>query len=104
MGLSGHYIVLICIISVLGGSEWTLEDTIELKNITIPDPKIEIDLSRIYDDHYSQHDNCDMLGHHSNSQVILSPTHTTPGIIKTVAIPSLTTVESVKRMMSVKVA
>ena len=31
----------------VGGSEWVQEDTIELKNIYIPDPKAEIDLSCI---------------------------------------------------------
>lgn len=31
-----------------GGSEWLQEDVIELKNIFIPDPKAEIDLSCIW--------------------------------------------------------
>ena len=31
-----------------GGSEWNLEDTIELKNISIPDPQNEIDLNFIF--------------------------------------------------------
>ena len=39
-----------------GGSEWTLEDTIELKNISIPDPKTEIDLSLIYNNERNVND------------------------------------------------
>ena len=39
-----------------GGSEWTLEDTIELKNISIPDPKTEIDLSLIYNNERNLND------------------------------------------------
>ena len=31
----------------VGGSEWVQEDILELKNIYIPDPKAEIDLSCI---------------------------------------------------------
>ena len=39
-----------------GGSEWTLEDTIELKNISIPDRKTEIDLSLIYNNERNLND------------------------------------------------
>ena len=32
-----------------GGAEWVLEDKIDLKNISLPDPRLNIDLSYIYD-------------------------------------------------------
>jgi hypothetical protein len=35
-------------IDFVGGSEWLLEDTIELKNISVPDNHPEIDLNCIY--------------------------------------------------------
>ena len=37
-----------------GGSEWTLEDTIELKNINLPDIRSNIDLSVIYNNDVSK--------------------------------------------------
>ena len=33
-----------------GGAEWVLEDKIHLKNITIPEPRLNIDLRYIYDE------------------------------------------------------
>ena len=47
---------LIKIVFLTGGSEWTLEDTIELKNISIPDRKTEIDLSLIYNNERNLND------------------------------------------------
>ncbi|ELU10253.1 hypothetical protein CAPTEDRAFT_201231 [Capitella teleta] len=73
-----------------GGSEWTLEDTIELKNISIPEPRADIDLSLIYDND----------SHMEDDQVIVSPTLSTPAVVKTMPVPSPSTIRSVKQALS----
>lgn len=77
-----------------GGSEWALEDTIELKNIHIPDPKLDIDLSLIYDNDHPAEGSSD-----GPQQMIVSPTLSTPAIVRTVPVPSPSTVRSVRQLL-----
>lgn len=80
--------------AIAGGSEWTLEDTIQLKNISIPEAKTNIDLSVIYNNE-----------HHSDEEdgyMLISPTMTTPAIVKNVPIPSNATIQSVKKSLSIR--
>ncbi|XP_064619402.1 dmX-like protein 1 isoform X3 [Lineus longissimus] len=76
-----------------GGSEWVLEDTIELKNISIPDPKAEIDLSYIDSYHSPRHEEVKHL---------VSPTsgRGSSGMGRSASIPSLSTIFSVKKYIA----
>lgn len=80
-----------------GGSEWTLEDKIELKNVVISDPKIELDLSLIFDGDLDS-----QFTLQSPAQNLVSPTSMTPAIVRTVPVPSSATVKSVRRHLSNK--
>lgn len=80
-----------------GGSEWTLEDKIELKNVVISDPKIELDLSLIFDGEFDSQGTLQ-----SPVQNLVSPTSTTPAITRSVPVPSSATVKSVRRHLSIK--
>ena len=79
-----------------GGSEWTLEDTIELKNISLPETKDDIDLSYIFGGEHER----DMEGH---TTTLMSPTGSMPAIVKTVPIPSVATIQTIKRTLSSRV-
>ena len=74
----------------VGGSEWTLEDTIELKNICIANVKTDLDLAAIFgvDPHASHHD-----------EHLMSSTKSTPAITRT-SVPSATTIQCVRRSLS----
>ncbi|XP_064608806.1 dmX-like protein 2 isoform X2 [Liolophura sinensis] len=71
-----------------GGSEWTLEDTIELKNISIPDPGAEIDLSMITPTEPERPPPTD------------NRLSFTPKVSRTKSIPSLSTIQSVRRSIN----
>ncbi|XP_071118494.1 dmX-like protein 2 isoform X1 [Haliotis cracherodii] len=73
-----------------GGSEWVLEDTIELKNIKIPDPKAEIDLAQIF--------NPD--GSASKPVGGLSPSSSFANIPRTKSVPSLSTIHTVRKSIA----
>ena len=79
-----------------GGSEWTLEDTIQLKNINLPEIKCNIDLSVIYNNDHNSDDEGD-------GYVLISPTMATPAIVKNVPIPSNATIQSVKKTLNTRV-
>ncbi len=81
-----------CYVGCIGGSEWTLEDTIQLKNMTSAGLKANLDLVCIY-------------GREHLAYLDLQPAAATPsnaGMLakSTVAVPSLVTVQSVKRQLS----
>ena len=85
--------LLYCFVSchAVGGSEWTLEDTIELKNICISNVKTDLDLTAIYGgDHHA---------HPSHDESILSATKSSPAVTRT-SVPSATTIQCVKRSLS----
>ena len=79
-----------------GSSEWTLEDTIELKNITLPDIKNDVDMSLIYGGEQML---LDPDSGHIDGAVLISPTMSTPAIIHT-NVPSAATIQSVKRNLT----
>ena len=84
---------------ITGGSQWTLEDTIELKNIDIPDLKVEIDLSLIFNNELSGINGVDL----SSPSSRLSPSGASiPSIVRTTSVPSVATVQSVRRHLSTK--
>ena len=70
----------------LGGSEWTLEDTIELKNISLPELKSDIDLSVIFNNDRSPTDPYGPTGSVNYG--------------RTLTIPSPSTIKSVKKSLS----
>ncbi|XP_033750320.1 dmX-like protein 2 [Pecten maximus] len=80
-----------------GGSEWTLEDTIELKNISIPDPKAEIDLNFIFtaDNHSSRSSHYD-----DDSPGTLSPSSSLVNMTRTKSVPSLSTIFTVRKCIA----
>lgn len=81
-----------------GGSEWTLEDTIELKNISIPDPKAEIDLNFIFtadnpSPRSSPYDD-------DNNSGSLSPSTSLVSMTRTKSVPSLSTIFTVRKCIA----
>lgn len=80
-----------------GGSEWTLEDTIQLRNVVISDPKVDLDLSLIFDA-----DLCVEANLQSPPGSLVSPTTMTPAVVRTVPVPSSATVKSVRRYLNAK--
>ncbi len=74
-----------------------LEDTIELKNISLPEVKTEVDTTMIYNNDLLHLDDED-----AESAILISPTLSTPAIVKTVPIPSPTTIHSVKKTLNTK--
>ncbi|PVD19781.1 hypothetical protein C0Q70_20272 [Pomacea canaliculata] len=86
-----------------GGSEWVLEDTIELKDIKIPDPQVEIELSQvmltqqIFPPGLSLHNTpfSDIPG--------LTPTLSSAPMVsmpRTKSVPSLSTIQSVRKSIA----
>ena len=83
------HILTVTVVVAIGGSEWTLEDTIELKNICIANVKTDLDLAAIFGgDHHSSHD-----------EHLMSSTKSTPAITRT-SVPSATTIQCVRRSLS----
>ncbi|XP_074651608.1 dmX-like protein 2 [Tubulanus polymorphus] len=76
-----------------GGSQWNLEDTIELKNISIPDPKSEIDLRVIYGATGTSPDEP------TSSRI---PSLSQGKVHRSSSIPSLSTIYSVKKYIAEK--
>ncbi|KAK6180445.1 hypothetical protein SNE40_012599 [Patella caerulea] len=76
-----------------GGSEWILEDTIELRNIKIPDPKAEIDLSMIFSPDGG-------LGPREESRGGISPSSSFANMTRTKSVPSLCTIQTVRRSIA----
>nr|KAG5690689.1 hypothetical protein BaRGS_013475 [Batillaria attramentaria] len=81
-----------------GGSDWVLEDTIELKNIKIPDPKAEIEISQVL---LTQPNLPPGLSVHSNPFADLtstpdlsSSTASLTSMTRTKSVPSLSTIQS----------
>lgn len=91
-----------------GGSEWSLEDTIELKDVSLPDPKTNVDLSLITGDTFTGKE--ELLGSTANSPAIVrtSPMVPSPATIQVYSVNLLCDVivvsQSVKRSMSTNVA
>lgn len=77
-----------------GGSDWVLEDTIELENIKIPDPKAEIELSQVLS---SQPALPPGLSIHSDPFCDLTPY---PALPRTKSVPSLSTIQSVRKSIA----
>ena len=74
-----------------GGSEWTLEDTIELKNINVSYPQVSIDMSYL----------SDLMDHlQDRSHTIVSPTGAAPSIVKSGIVPSPSTLMSIKKSLT----
>ncbi|KAL3867333.1 hypothetical protein ACJMK2_044544 [Sinanodonta woodiana] len=84
-----------------GGSEWVREDTIELKNIKMPDPKAEIDLDVIYGSSESVIKNPEYPT--SESPKSLTPSQSLVNVVnmnRTKSVPSISTIYSVRRSIS----
>ena len=65
-----------------GGSEWALEDTIELKNINVSYPQVSIDMSYLSD-------LVDNLNHNmTQHQTLISPTGSTPAVVASGLVPA----------------
>ncbi|KAK3098460.1 hypothetical protein FSP39_019692 [Pinctada imbricata] len=82
-----------------GGAEWVLEDTIELKNVSIPDPKAEIDLNCIFS---PQNDGLSPRNQSDDGESPakgLSPSASLVNINRTKSVPSLSTICSVSKML-----
>lgn len=95
-----------CSVFCTGGSEWVLEDTIELKDIKIPDPQVEIELSQvmltqqIFPPGLSLHNTpfSDIPG--------LTPTLSSAPMVsmpRTKSVPSLSTIQSVRKSIAEQV-
>ncbi|KAK7475120.1 hypothetical protein BaRGS_00033612 [Batillaria attramentaria] len=87
-----------------GGSDWVLEDTIELKNIKIPDPKAEIEISQVL---LTQPNLPPGLSVHSNPFADLtstpdlsSSTASLTSMTRTKSVPSLSTIQSVRKSIT----
>ncbi|XP_062621591.1 dmX-like protein 2 [Saccostrea cucullata] len=80
-----------------GGSEWILEDTIELKNVTIPDPKAEIDMDCILCPSGIKSPRVIEEGETPKG---MSPSASLVNISKSVSIPSLSTICSVRKSIA----
>ncbi|CAL1529694.1 unnamed protein product [Lymnaea stagnalis] len=74
-----------------GGSEWVQEDTIELNNIKIPDPKNEIDMFMLHN-----YDGPQIPNQMDNPAVQTA----TAFMTRTKSVPSLSTIQSVKKSIS----
>ncbi|ESO86706.1 hypothetical protein LOTGIDRAFT_235301 [Lottia gigantea] len=74
-----------------GGSEWVLEDTIELKNIKIPDPKSEIDLDLILNPDKNRRD---------STPGGISPSSSIVNMTRTKSVPSLCTIQTVRKSIA----
>ena len=79
-------------VRVAGGSEWTLEDTIELKNINVSYPQVSIDMSYLT----GLIDNLNMQHHHT----LVSPTGNTPAVVTSGLVPSPSTLQSIKKSLT----
>lgn len=77
-----------------GGSEWSLEDTIELNNISIPDPKAEIDLNLIMSP-----ENTTLPVFRIGEDSSMSPS-TSLAMSRTKSVPSLSTIHSVRKSIA----
>ena len=78
----------------IGGSEWVQEDTIELNNIKIPDPKHEIDLCMLQGYERTQTQSSEAPEEFSSSQTASA------FMTRTKSVPSLSTIQSVKKSIS----
>ena len=77
-----------------GGSEWALEDTIELKNINVSYPQVSIDMSYLSD-------LVDNLNHNmTQHQTLISPTGSTPAVVASGLVPSPSTLQSIKKSLT----
>ncbi|XP_041373660.1 dmX-like protein 2 isoform X2 [Gigantopelta aegis] len=74
-----------------GGSEWVLEDTIELKNIKIPDPRSEIEISLPHI--YNPDNACPRIDENKS----ISPSSSIVNLTRTKSVPSLSTIHTVKK-------
>lgn len=82
---------------IAGGSEWILEDTVELKNVTIPDPKAEIDMDCIFSPAGIK---SPRFTEESDTPKGMSPSSSLVNITRAVSIPSLSTICSVRRSIA----
>lgn len=78
-----------------GGSEWSLEDTIELNNISIPDPKAEIDLNLIMSP-----ENISLPVFRIGEESSISQSSSLANISRTKSVPSLSTIHSVRKSIA----
>lgn len=79
-----------------GGSEWLLEDTIELKNISVPENNPEIDLDCIYTPNSPPH----LEVKEDETPIGLSPSASIVNLNRMVHVPSMSTIYSVKKTLS----
>ena len=87
--------------TISGGSQWTLEDTIELKHISLPECKTDIDMSVIYNtDTTERTTGSERTGYTANTEELLGATTSTPAIVCAVSVPSPSTIETVKRTLT----
>nr|XP_022328939.1 dmX-like protein 2 isoform X8 [Crassostrea virginica] len=80
-----------------GGSEWVLEDTVELKNVTIPDPKAEIDMDCIFSPAGAK---SPRFSEEMETPKGMSPSSSLVNISRAVSIPSLSTICSVRKSIA----
>ncbi|GFS07033.1 DmX-like protein 2 [Elysia marginata] len=87
--------VLILECESTGGSEWVQEDTIELNNIKIPDPKHEIDLCML-----QGYESLQAQPSEASEETFASAETAAAFMTRTKSVPSLSTVQSVKKSIS----
>ncbi|XP_076465247.1 dmX-like protein 2 isoform X2 [Babylonia areolata] len=83
-----------------GGSEWVLEDTIELQNIKIPDPQAEIELSQAFSSQPVLPPGLSIYSDPFTELSSLSPNSSTNSMHRIMSVPSLSTLQSVRKSIS----
>ncbi|VDI15900.1 Hypothetical predicted protein [Mytilus galloprovincialis] len=81
-----------------GGSEWLLEDTIELKNINVPENNPEIDLDCIYTPNSPPSNTLEITEEDKNKG--MSPSASLVNMNRLTHVPSMSTIFSVKKTLS----
>lgn len=81
-----------------GGSEWLLEDTIELKNISLPENNPEIDLSCIYSPNSPPSAHLEVKDDENTKPI--SPSASLVNMNRLTHVPSMSTIYSVKKTLS----
>ncbi|XP_052099551.1 dmX-like protein 2 isoform X2 [Mytilus californianus] len=81
-----------------GGSEWLLEDTIELKNISVPENNPEIDLNCIYTPNSPPATTLEVKEEDQNKG--MSPSASLVNMNRLTHVPSMSTIFSVKKTLS----
>ncbi|KAL8625455.1 hypothetical protein ACOMHN_018600 [Nucella lapillus] len=83
-----------------GGSDWVLEDTIELQNIKIPDPQAEIDMNQALTTSAARPPGLSIYSDPFSELPGFSPNSSTGSMHRIVSVPSLSTLQSVRKCIA----